>query len=252
MRLTLVTGTVLVVTACGAAAERRSSLDSQKDRLSYAVGVEMSQDLKREGVEIDMDLVARGLKDGLSGKKLLLTETDLRDTVSAFQNARKQKQAEAGRAAAEDNRKRGEAFLAENAKKPGVVTLPSGLQYEILKPGDGRRPTDSDTVECHYRGTLIDGAEIDSSYRRSQPLTVPVRTVIPGWKEALKLMPVGSKWKLFVPSRLAYGEQGIKSKSGRTIAPNAALVFEVELLGIKRAPTGKQQTASAAVLPGAE
>jgi FKBP-type peptidyl-prolyl cis-trans isomerase len=250
MRLTVVTGIVLA--ACGRTPETRSSLDTQKERLSYAVGVEMSQDLKRAGVEIDAALMVRGLNDGLSGKKLLLTDRDLRDTVSAFQVARKEKQAEAGKAAAEDNKKRGEAFLAENARKPGVVTLPSGLEYEILRAAEGRRPTDDDTVECHYRGTLIDGAEIDSSYRRSQPLTFRVGQVIPGWREALKLMPVGAKWKLFVPSQLAYGEQGIKSKSGRTIAPNAALVFEVELLGIKRTSTGRQQTTSAAVIPGAE
>jgi FKBP-type peptidyl-prolyl cis-trans isomerase FklB len=238
----------LVLTACGTAAEKRSSLDTHKERLSYAVGVEMSQDLKREGVELDLDLVVRGLKDGVSGKKLLLTETDLRDTVAAFHNARKEKRVEA----AEDNRKRGEAFLAENARRPGVVALPSGLQYEILKAAEGRRPTDDDTVDCHYSGALIDGTEIDSSYRRAQPLTFRVGTVIPGWREALHLMPVGSKWKLFVPAQLAYGEKGIKSKSGRSIAPNATLVFELELLGIKRASSGRQETANAVVSPGAE
>jgi FKBP-type peptidyl-prolyl cis-trans isomerase FklB len=131
--------------------------------------------------------------------------------------------------AAEDNRKAGESFLAENKKKEGVVTLPSGLQYKVLKAGDGKKPTDADTVECHYRGTLINGTEFDSSYLTGQPATFKIAGVIPGWREALKLMPVGSKWQLFVPSQLAYGARG----KGGSIGPNAALIFEVELLAIK-------------------
>jgi FKBP-type peptidyl-prolyl cis-trans isomerase FklB len=131
--------------------------------------------------------------------------------------------------AAEDNKKAGESFLAENKKKEGVVTLPSGLQYKVLKAGDGKKPTDTDTVECNYRGTHIDGTEFDSSYRTGQPATFKVAGVIPGWREALKLMPVGSKWQIFVPSQLAYGTRG---KPG-SVGPNAALIFEVELLAIK-------------------
>jgi FKBP-type peptidyl-prolyl cis-trans isomerase FklB len=132
-------------------------------------------------------------------------------------------------AAGEENKKAGEAFLAQNKGKQGVVTLPSGLQYKILKAGNGKKPTENDTVECNYRGTLINGTEFDSSYRRGQPATFGVGQVIPGWREALQLMPVGSKWELYVPPDLAYGERG----AGRDIGPNSTLVFEVELLGIQ-------------------
>jgi FKBP-type peptidyl-prolyl cis-trans isomerase len=147
----------------------------------------------------------------------------------AFQSDLMKKQSQGKQTAAEENKKTGEAFLAENKKKDGVVALPSGLQYKILKAGKGKKPTDGDKVECHYRGTLIDGTEFDSSYRRGEPATFPVNGVIAGWTEALKLMPVGSKWQLFVPSQLAYKEHG----AGADIGPNATLIFEVELLGIK-------------------
>jgi len=169
------------------------------------------------------------LRDALSGAKLLMTEEDLRATLSAFQTEWKQKRAQALRLPAEENRKAGEAFLAENRSKEGVVTLPSGLQYKVLKAGDGKKPTEADTVECRYRGTLLNGNEFDSTDRAGKPATFKLSGVIPGWKEALQLMPVGSKWQLFIPSQLAYGEQG----SGRYIGPNATLVFEVELLAIK-------------------
>jgi FKBP-type peptidyl-prolyl cis-trans isomerase len=240
-------GSALVVSACGSAGGKRS-LESQKDRVSYAVGVEMSRDIKREHVEVDPDLVARGLQDGLTGKPLLLSDIELKDTVAAFNNARK----ETARTAAEEARKRGEAFLVENAKRPGVTSLPSGLQYEVLKTGtEGKPPTDGDVAVCHYRGTLIDGTEFDSSYGRPVPLTFRVGSVIPGWREALHHMPVGSKWKLFVPPQLGYGEQGIKTKSGRSVPPNATLVFELELLGVRQGEPGKN-VASGVLRPGAE
>jgi FKBP-type peptidyl-prolyl cis-trans isomerase FklB len=208
------------------------SLEKERDKLSYAIGVEMSQDIKREHLEVDPELVARGLSDGLGGKKLLLSEVELRDTVAAFNNARR----ETARAAAEENRKRGEAFLAENSRRPGVTTLPSGLQYEIVKSGnEGRPPTDADIAVCHYRGTFLDGTEFDTSAGRPVPFTFRVGTVMPGWREALHLMPVGSRWKLFVPPELAYGDQGLKTKSGKTVPPNATLVFELELLGVRQA-----------------
>jgi FKBP-type peptidyl-prolyl cis-trans isomerase len=246
MRSTVMIAAVLISIGCG---ERRGSLETEKDKVSYAIGVEMSQDIKREHVEVDPGLVARGLKDGIAGKKLLLTETELRDTVAAFNNARR----ESARAAAEENRKRGESFLAENAKRAGVTTLPSGLQYQVLKVGDqGRPPTDADVAVCHYRGTLIDGTEFDSSYGRPVPFTFRVGTVIPGWREALHLMPVGSKWKLFVPPQLAYGEQGLKAKSGKTVPPNTTLVFELELLGVRQAEANERNVASGVLRPGAE
>jgi FKBP-type peptidyl-prolyl cis-trans isomerase FklB len=149
--------------------------------------------------------------------------------MRTFQAELRQRQAVARTKAAEDNKKQGNAFLAENKTKEGVVTLPSGLQYKILKAGGGKTPTDADTVECHYRGTLLNGTEFDSSHLTGKPATIKVTAVIPGWKEALKLMPVGSKWQLFIPPQLAYGERG----AGHEIGPNATLLFEVELLAIK-------------------
>jgi len=241
--LVAIVGIVLVATRGSTAAKR--SLDTPKEKVSYAMGVAMARSLKRPGVELDMDVLARGLKDGFSGEKFLMTENDLRETMSALQDELKQKQAQAVKTVAEANRKEGETFLAQNAREEGVVTLPSGLQYKILRAGDGKRPADTDTVECHYRGTRIDGAEFESSYGRGQPATFPVAGVIPGWKEALKLMPVGSKWKLFVPSQLAYGERELPARNGagRTIGPNATLIFEVELLAIKPPARGRAQTA---------
>jgi FKBP-type peptidyl-prolyl cis-trans isomerase FklB len=217
------------VSAAEVAAEKTSVLQTEKDKVSYGIGVEVARGFQQQGIEVNIDVLVKGLRDALSGAKLLMTEDDLRATLSAFQVELAQRKAQAAKTAAEDNKKAGEAFLAQNRTKEGVVTLPSGLQYKILKAGDGTKPTDADTVECQYRGTLINGAEFDSSYRRGQPATFKVSGVIAGWQEALKLMPVGSKWQLFVPAQLAYGEQG----AGDVIGPNATLIFEVELLAIK-------------------
>lgn len=215
--------------AAHASAEEAPILATQKDKVSYSIGVEAGRNYKRMGVEVDADLLVKGLRDALSGDKPLMTDEEIRATMTAYRAELRQKQAEAARLVAENNKKAGEAFLADNKIKDGIVTLPSGLQYKILKAGDGKTPTETDTVECHYRGTLIDGTEFDSSYRRGQPAAFKVTGIIPGWKEALQLMPVGSKWQLFIPSQLAYGERG----TGRDIGPNATLIFEVELLAIK-------------------
>ena len=161
-----------------------------------------------------------------------MSEDDLSTTMTAFEEDVRQKQAQARSVAAENNKKAGDAFLAENARKDGVVVLPSGLQYKILKAGEGKKPTETDTVVCQYRGTLIDGTEFDSSYRSGQPATFEVKGVIPGFREALKLMPVGSKWQLVIPSELAYGDRG----AGNAIEPNATLIFEIELISIKDQP----------------
>lgn len=205
------------------------ALKTQKDKVSYGIGVDAARNLKRQGIEVDIDILVKGLRDELSGEKLLMTEDEFRATMSAFQAELRRKQAKNKRIAAEDNKKAGEVFLAKNKKRDGVVTLPSGLQYKILKAGKGGIPTEADTVELHYRGSLIDGTEIDSSYRTGQPATFKVSEVIAGWREALKLMPVGSKWQLFIPPELAYGARG----SGREIGPNATLIFEVELISVK-------------------
>jgi UDP-GlcNAc:undecaprenyl-phosphate/decaprenyl-phosphate GlcNAc-1-phosphate transferase len=219
-----------------AGAEETQVLKTQKDKVNYAIGVGVARNFTRQGIEVDVDLVVKGLKDALGGQKLLMSEDELSRTMSAFQVEVRQKQADLRRKQsqtnpklAENNKKAGDAFLIENKKKEGVVTLPSGLQYKVLKAGDGKRATEADSVVCHYKGTLIDGTEFDSSYRTGHPATLEVKKVIAGWKEALQLMPVGSKWQLAVPADLAYKARGV----GPSIGPNATLIFEVELLAIK-------------------
>lgn len=204
-------------------------LKTEKDKVSYGIGVDMARNFKRQGVEFDLDLLVKGLKDGVAGDKLLLSQKELRKTMNEFQTDLRQKQAQSMRTASDANKKKGEAFLAENKTKEGVLVLPSGLQYQILKAGEGKKPTEADTVEVIYRGTLLDGTEFDSS--DGQPAAFPVKGggVIGGWTEALKLMPAGSKWKLFIPPPLAYGARG----AGRDIGPNETIVFELELLSIK-------------------
>jgi FKBP-type peptidyl-prolyl cis-trans isomerase FklB len=208
----------------------KPALDTQKDKVSYAMGVTMARTFKRPGVEVDVDVVERGLRDELVDGKIVISEADLQKTMLALRVELRQKQAQVMKTAADSGRKEADTFFAENAKREGVVTLPSGLQYKILRAGTGKTPTDADSVDCQYRGTRLDGAEFDSSYARGQPATFRVAGVIRGWQQALKLMPTGSKWQLFVPPELAYGERG----SGAKIPPNAALVFEVELLAIKK------------------
>jgi FKBP-type peptidyl-prolyl cis-trans isomerase FklB len=227
----IVMGVALLASQAGAGEQQ--VLKTQKDRVNYAIGVNMANNLKQQGIEIDQDLVIKGMTDAFSGRALLLTDDELRKSISHYQNAVRQKQGLAAKArmnAAEENKKAGEAFLAENGKREGVVTLPSGLQYKILKAGSGRIPTGSDLVECITRGTLIDGTEFDNSGRTGKPAVLKVNDgVIRGRIEALKLMPVGSKWQIFIPSHLAYGERG----RGREIGPNETLVIEIELLAIK-------------------
>ncbi|MBI5343561.1 MAG: FKBP-type peptidyl-prolyl cis-trans isomerase [Deltaproteobacteria bacterium] len=227
-------GMALLTTQAGA--EEAPALKTPKEKLSYAIGADTGKVLRQQEIEVDVEVLLRGLKDGLSGGKLLLTEQELMAIRNAAQSemvrkqaAQKLKQSPAPQKSAEESKKAGEAFLAGNKTKEGVVALPSGLQYKILKAGDGRKPTDTDVVECNYRGTLIDGKEFDSSYARGKPATLSVAGVIPGWREALKLMPTGSRWQLFIPPHLAYGEQG----GGRKIGSNETLILEVELLSIK-------------------
>ncbi len=228
----------LSVAGCLAAAVagEELQLDSLKDKVSYAIGLSIGKNMKQDNVELDPDLLLRGLKDALSGAKPLLTEAQIQEAMVAFQKEMQAKAAEARKASGEKSKKEGEEFLAANKKAAGVVTLPSGLQYKIIKKGNGKvSPKATDTVVTHYRGTLLDGTEFDSSIKRGEPAEFEVGGVIPGWTEALQLMKVGDKWELYVPAELAYGERG----AGRAIGPNATLVFEVELLEIKPAEKEK-------------
>jgi FKBP-type peptidyl-prolyl cis-trans isomerase FklB len=205
------------------------ALTTQKDKFSYALGMNLGASFKKQSVAVDPNILARGMKDALAGGKTALTEEQARATLMEVQTEVRKKQQEEMQAAGEASKKEGAAFLAANKSKEGVVTLPSGLQYKTLTQGTGPKPTASDSVVCNYRGTLINGTEFDSSYKRGQPATFPVGGVIKGWTEALQLMPVGSKWQLFIPSNLAYGERA----PGPEIGPDSTLIFEAELLSIQ-------------------
>jgi FKBP-type peptidyl-prolyl cis-trans isomerase FklB len=208
------------------------TLKTQKEKASYALGMKIGGDLRRQSVNtaVDPAITARGLKDALAGTKALLTEDEEKAALMQLQTEIRSKQEAKSKEASAPNRKDGDAFLAANKGKDGVVTLPDGLEYKIITAGTGAKPTASDTVTVNYKGTLIDGTEFDSSYKRGQPATFPVGGVIKGWTEALQLMPVGSKWQLFIPTDLAYGDAG---RPG--IPPGATLVFEVELVSIGEA-----------------
>jgi len=205
------------------------TLDTQKDKESYAIGMSFGSSLRKQSVEVETDILIRGMKDSLAGGKTLLTDDEQKAVLTTLQADIRKKQEEKMAQAGEANIKEGQEFLAANKSKDGVVTLPSGLQYKILQAGTGTKPSTTDSVVCNYRGTLINGTEFDSSYKRGQPATFPVSGVIKGWTEALQLMPVGSKWQLFVPADLAYGTRG----AGPGIGPNSTLIFEVELISIQ-------------------
>jgi FKBP-type peptidyl-prolyl cis-trans isomerase FklB len=204
-------------------------LKTPKDKASYAIGMNIGKGLHKDSVDVDPAILLRGLKDGMAGGKTLLTDDEAKSAMVAIQADLRKKQEAKMAIAGDANKKEGDEFLAQNKTKEGVVTLPSGLQYKILKEGTGPKPSASDSVVCNYKGTLIDNTEFDSSYKRGQPATFPVGQVIKGWTEALQLMPVGSKWQVFVPSDLAYGPRA----PGGAIGPNATLIFEIELLSIQ-------------------
>lgn len=209
------------------------ALNTEKEKASYAIGMNigknLAENMKKQDVEVSKDLLLRGLKDGLDGNKPLMTDEEAQAVLTSFQkHVHEEKVAK--------NTNEGNAFLSANKAKPGVVSLPSGLQYKVVTAGNGPKPTINDAVICNYKGTLIDGTEFDSSYKRGKPATIPVGRVIKGWTEALQLMPVGSTWQLFIPPSLAYGDEG--TPNGGPIGPAETLVFEVQLLSIlpKTAP----------------
>ena len=204
------------------------ALKTDKDKSSYALGMSIGSGLHRQGIPVDPAVVARGLKDAMSGSKTLLTEEEMKSTLQQLRAEVGKEQTAKAHVAGEGNRKEGEAFLSANKSKEGVTALPDGLQYKVVKEGTGPKPTASDTVTVNYRGTLVNGKEFDSSYKRGQPVSFPVSGVIKGWTEALQLMPVGSKWELYIPADLAYGD----NPPDPSIGPGDTLIFEVELLSI--------------------
>lgn len=220
------------IAACQDAKVERSDLKTQKDSISYAIGLNIGQSIKKDDVEINQNALTQGLKDAMEkDSAYLITTTDVQNLMSALQQNLMEKANSKMKVEGEKNKKEGEAFLAENSKKEGVKTLPNGLQYKVLVSGNGPTPKETDKVKTHYRGTLINGTEFDNSYKRGEPAVFGVNQVIKGWTEALQMMKVGDKWQLFVPSDLAYGPNG--AGNGQ-IPPNATLIFEVELLGIEK------------------
>ena len=212
-------------------ADGTNVLGDEKSRVSYAIGMMLGHNWQQQGLEIDPDVAAHAIKDVQAGGTTLLSQTEMQETLTAFQQTFKLKQQKMQAEKALKGKAEGEAFLATNKINSGVITLPDGLQYTVLAEGTGASPSANDVVSVNYRGTLLDGTEFDSSYKRGQPASFPVNGVIRGWTEALQLMKSGSKWKLFIPAGLAYGESG-----QRGIPPNSVLIFEVELLSVQAAP----------------
>ncbi|HEV2805774.1 MAG TPA: FKBP-type peptidyl-prolyl cis-trans isomerase [Chthoniobacterales bacterium] len=225
-------------------AQDKPQLKDQKDKASYSIGYDIGETFKKQKIEVNVDALVAGLTEAMSGKEAAMTKEDREKTLQTFQKEMMEKQVAASKEAGAKNQAEGEKFLAENKKKDGVKTTASGLQYKVLKEGSGESPKETDTVVTNYRGTLIDGTEFDSSYKRNEPATFPVNRVIKGWTEALQLMKPGAKYQLFIPSSLAYGERG----AGQQIGPNATLIFDVELLSIK-APEPAATVAPGAAAP---
>ena len=221
-------GLGLLAAGVGAQEPQQPKLLEDNAKVSYCLGVEAARGFKRQGIEVNFDSFIKGVRDGAPEGKPTLNDAEIREIVNAFQSDARRRMMYARKAAETENRKAGDEFMARNKAEEGVVTLPNGLQYKVLKAGDGKKPTDTDQVECRYRGTLIDGTEFDGT-APGNTATFNMAGVIAGWREALKLMPVGSKWRIVIPPELAYGSRG----TGRGVGPNATLVFEIELVSIK-------------------
>lgn len=213
------------------AADTKMTLKDDKDKVSYAIGLNIGKSMKQEGLDINPDALAAAMKDVFAGAKTQLTDEEVQAVMQDFQKKMMAKQAAARDEGLGKNKAEGEKFLADNKKKEGIKTTASGLQYKVITDGKGKTPKATDTVKTHYRGTLINGTEFDSSYKRGEPAEFPVNGVIKGWTEALQLMKEGSKWQLYIPSELAYGERG----AGKDIGPNSTLIFDIELLSVKAA-----------------
>lgn len=229
----LKTGMSVAVLASASLPAQGATLKSDQDKISYMVGYQIGSNFKRDGLDVDTNMMLVGMKEALAGTKSTLSPEESQKLMQDLQKNLQAKAESKRKAEGEKNAAEGKKFLAENGKKSGVKTLPSGLQYKVITEGKGDSPKATDTVSTNYKGTLIDGTEFDSSYKRGQPAKFPVNGVIKGWTEALQMMKPGAKWQLFVPSDLAYGDRG----AGELIGPNATLLFEVELLSIEAPKT---------------
>ena len=230
----LAMSTVLVAADAAAPA---STLNSDTDRLSYSIGADLGKNFKAQGIEVNPTLLAKGLQDGMGNGQLMLTEQQMKDTLTKFQKDLMAKRTSDFNKKSEENKAKGDAFLAENKNKSGVVTLPSGLQYKIVTAGNGVKPSKDDTVTVEYTGSLINGTVFDSTDKTGKPATFQVSQVIPGWTEALQLMPAGSTWEVYIPANLAYGARSI----GGPIGPNETLIFKIHLISVKKAAAGKAE-----------
>jgi FKBP-type peptidyl-prolyl cis-trans isomerase FklB len=231
MKMKLVTAAVLgVAMSTAIAAGDAMPLDTDKDKLSYSIGADLGKNFKTQGIDVNPQALAKGMQDSMSGAQLGLTEQQMKDVLNKFQKDLMTKRTSEFNKKADENKTKGEAFLTTNKSKPGVVVLPSGLQYKIIEAGTGAKPSKTDTVTVEYKGTLVDGTVFDSTEKTGKPASFQVSQVIPGWTEALQLMPAGSTWELYVPAALAYGPRSV----GGPIGPNETLIFNVHLISVKK------------------
>lgn len=231
MKIKLVAAAVMgLVMSTAMAAPDATTLSTDTDKLSYSIGADLGKNFKTQGIDINPTALAKGMQDGMGTGPLVLTEQQMKDVLNRFQKDLMTKRTAEFNKKSDENKTKGEAFLAENKTKPGVVVLPSGLQYKIIDNGTGVKPAKTDTVTVEYTGTLINGTVFDSTDKAGKPATFQVSQVIPGWTEALQLMPAGSTWEIYVPSNLAYGPRSV----GGPIGPNEALIFKIHLISVKK------------------
>jgi FKBP-type peptidyl-prolyl cis-trans isomerase FklB len=230
MKMKLVAAAVMGLAMSTAMAATDATLTTDKDKLSYSIGADLGKNFKTQGIEINPDALAKGMQDGMSGTQLILTEQQMKDVLNKFQKDLMAKRSTEFNKKSDENKSKGEAFLKDNKGKTGVVVLPSGLQYKVVESGTGAKPGKADTVTVEYTGHLIDGTVFDSTEKTGKPATFQVSQVIPGWTEALQLMPAGSTWEIYVPSGLAYGPRSV----GGPIGPNETLIFKIHLISVKK------------------
>jgi len=231
MKMKLATAAVLgLAMSTTIAAPDANSLPTDKDKLSYSIGADLGKNFKAQGIEISPEALSKGMQDGMSGTQLILTEQQMKDVLNKFQKDLMAKRTSEFNKKSEENKVKGEAFLNANKSKEGVVVLPSGLQYKVIEKGTGSKPGKTDTVTVEYTGYFIDGTVFDSTDKTGKPASFQVSQVIPGWTEALQLMPSGSTWEIFVPANLAYGPRSV----GGPIGPNETLIFKIHLISVKK------------------